>query len=256
MRSCFEPSCAYALPYLLQRDSGGRPFQNVLIIGAGSGNDVSRALQWKAAHVDAVEIDPAILEIGKYHHPDEPYGETKPVAVHQNDGRNFLRSTKNQYDLIVYALVDSLVLQSGYSNIRLESYLFTKEAFTDAKRCLKPDGLFVVYNYFRQGWIVTRIAKILREVFDTDPLILTMPYQPEVQPEERSSSLTMFIAGEVPALERLRKAFHWPAQKDHEEAAKYWVDLKQITGPDAPNGFTQRRPTTIQKPGNPLRRRG
>ena len=39
---------AYALPHLLNRDAGGQPFGQVLIIGAGSGNDVSRALAWGA----------------------------------------------------------------------------------------------------------------------------------------------------------------------------------------------------------------
>ena len=63
-----------------------------------------------------------------------------------------------QYDLIVYALVDSLVLHSSYSNIRLESYLFTTQAFADVKKRLKPGGLFVMYNYFRQGWIVVAPA--------------------------------------------------------------------------------------------------
>ena len=63
---------AYALPHLLNRDSGGNPFSEVLIIGAGSGNDVSRALQWGAERVDAVEIDPVIQRLGKRDHPDQP----------------------------------------------------------------------------------------------------------------------------------------------------------------------------------------
>ena len=41
------PFPAYALPHLLNRDAGGKPFGQVLIIGAGSGNDVSRA--WRGA---------------------------------------------------------------------------------------------------------------------------------------------------------------------------------------------------------------
>ena len=40
---------AYALPHLFNRDAGRPPFAQVLVIGAGSGNDVSRALQWGAA---------------------------------------------------------------------------------------------------------------------------------------------------------------------------------------------------------------
>ena len=86
------PFPAYALPHLLNRDAGGNPFGDVLIIGAGSGNDVSRALAWGAEHVDAVEIDPVIQRIGKQDHPDRPYDDPR-VTVHLNDGRNFLKST-------------------------------------------------------------------------------------------------------------------------------------------------------------------
>src|SRR5687767_9444754 len=100
---------AYALPHLLNRDAGRPAFANVLIIGAGSGNDVSRALQWGAQHVDAVEIDPAINRLGRQYHSDHPYQDQR-VQIHLDDGRNFLRSSDRKYDLIVYALVDSLVL--------------------------------------------------------------------------------------------------------------------------------------------------
>src|SRR4030095_16099153 len=44
---------AYALPHLLNRDSGGSPFEKVMIIGAGSGNDVEAALSFGAKQVDA-----------------------------------------------------------------------------------------------------------------------------------------------------------------------------------------------------------
>src|SRR5205085_283223 len=109
----YSPAYAYALPHLLNRDSGGSRFQDVLIIGAGSGNDVSRALQWGAEHVDAVEIDPVIRRLGERDHPDRPYQDPR-VNRHLDDGRNFLRSSEKQYDLVVYALVDSLVLHSSY----------------------------------------------------------------------------------------------------------------------------------------------
>ena len=65
MQPLHAPFPAYALPHLLNRDAGGNPFADVLIIGAGSGNDVSRALAWGAERVDAVEIDPVIQRIGK-----------------------------------------------------------------------------------------------------------------------------------------------------------------------------------------------
>jgi spermidine synthase len=52
---------------------------------------------------------------------------------------------------VVFALVDSLILHSGDSSVRLESYLFTQEAFEDVRHALKPDGIFTVYNFMRQG---------------------------------------------------------------------------------------------------------
>jgi len=46
------------------------------------------------------------------------------------------------------------VLHSGYSTLRLESFLFTREAFEDIRARLKPGGIFAAYNYYRQGWLV------------------------------------------------------------------------------------------------------
>ncbi len=118
---------AYVLPHLLNRDAGGKPFEDVMIIGAGSGNDVAGALRSGVKHIDAVEIDPRINSIGRRAHPDQPYSDPR-VSIHLDDGRSFARNTERKYDLAVYALVDSLVLHSGYSSLRLENFLFTREA--------------------------------------------------------------------------------------------------------------------------------
>ena len=221
---------AYALPHLVNRDAGRPAFADVLIIGAGSGNDVSRALQWDAKHVDAVEIDPGIYRLGKTFHPDQPYQDQR-VQIHLDDGRNFLRSSERKYDLIVYALVDSLVLHSGYSNIRLESFLFTQQAFEDVRRHLKPNGTFVIYNYFRQGWLAARLQKGLDEVFGSgNSLVLTLPYRNVIEPEKATfGDFTIFFAG---ATGDLRNAFaHQP---------EYWLRDDQIPGPTSPNGFNVR----------------
>jgi spermidine synthase len=250
MVSCQTSFPAYALPHLLNRDTGGKRFENVLVIGAGSGNDVSRALQWGARHVDAVEIDPVILALGASYHPDKPYSESSRVTTHQGDGRNFLRSTDRQYDLIVYALLDSLVLHSSYSNIRLESYLFTEEAFRDVKRCLKPGGLFVMYNYFRQGWIVSRLQKTLTAVFDTPPLVFTLPHRDKIDAAESWWGFTFFMAGEAPALQPLRRAFTQRAES--ENGVRYWLKRKRIPDPDSPNGFEPHPSEAEQKDWIPI----
>jgi hypothetical protein len=70
---------SYSLVHLLQQHSGGAPFRDVLVIGAGSGNDLAHALRFGAAHVDAVEIDPVIQDIGIHNHPDHPYQDPRVI---------------------------------------------------------------------------------------------------------------------------------------------------------------------------------
>jgi hypothetical protein len=146
------------------------PLDDVLIIGAGGGNDVSAALAHQAKDVDAVEIDPRLYDLGKSHHPDHPYQDPR-VHIHINDGRAFLSHTHKKYDLIVLALPDSITLVAGQSSLRLESYLFTKEALESARDHLKPNGAFTMYNYYRQPWLRDRFANTLDEVYGRAPCI-------------------------------------------------------------------------------------
>jgi hypothetical protein len=64
----------------------GRTYQNVLIVGAGSGTDVAISLSKGAGHVDAVEIDRGIQQLGIDRHPDRPYQDAR-VSRYENDGR-------------------------------------------------------------------------------------------------------------------------------------------------------------------------
>lgn len=186
---------AYDLPHLLNRDSGGRPFEEVLIIGAGSGNDVEAALHHGARHVDAVEIDPVMAAIGRAHHPNRPYDDPR-VTLHLDDGRSFVRKTQKQYDLIVYALVDSLVLHSGYSSLRLENFLFTQQAFRDIHARLKPGGVFAMYNYFRQGWVVGRLDQMATRAFGEPPIVVSLPYRSRIVADQnQAGAITLLMAG-------------------------------------------------------------
>ncbi|MFB9888690.1 spermine/spermidine synthase domain-containing protein [Planobispora takensis] len=157
----------YALPY--ERSAVGR-LDDVLIVGAGSGTDVAIALSKGAGRVDAVEIDPKLRELGGIYHPDRPYADPR-VSTHVTDGRAFLEQTDRKYDLILFALPDSLTLVSGASSLRLESYLFTREAMEAARDHLKPGGTFSMYNYYRENWLVDRLASTMQAAFGHKPCV-------------------------------------------------------------------------------------
>jgi hypothetical protein len=153
----------YFFPY---RHVAG-PLDRVLIVGAGTGNDVAVALSQGAKRVDAVEIDPVLQSLGRRYHPDRPYQDPR-VSAHIDDGRAFLERTSNRYDLILFALPDSLTLLAGQSNLRLENYLFTIEAMRSARAHLAPGGAFAMYNYY-EPFLLDRYAGQLETVFGTPP---------------------------------------------------------------------------------------
>ena len=157
----------YGRPYERAVDN---PLRNVLVIGAGTGTDVALALSRGAQHVDAVEIDPRIQQIGTEKNPNQPYADPR-VTTYIDDGRAFLSRTDHEYDLILFALPDSLTLVSGASQLRLESYLFTQESIQEAYDHLSPDGVFAMYNYYREDWLINRLAGTVEEVFGHAPCI-------------------------------------------------------------------------------------
>jgi hypothetical protein len=156
----------YGLPYVRATATPRR----VLIVGAGTGSDVAVALREGAEHVDAVEIDGTLQRLGHDLNPDRPYQDPRVDAI-IDDGRAFLERTDRTYDLILFALPDSLTLVSGQSSLRLESYLFTREAFAAARAHLAPGGAFGMYNYYREPWLVDRLAGTLEDVFGRPPCV-------------------------------------------------------------------------------------
>jgi hypothetical protein len=127
----------YDLPYKLHP---GR--NSVAIVGAGSGNDVSAALRSGASHVDAVEIDPAILAAGQANHPEHPYSDPRVRAI-LDDARSFFRNATDRYDIIAYGLLDSHTLLSHASSVRLDSFVYTVEGLREARARLKDDAFFL-----------------------------------------------------------------------------------------------------------------
>jgi hypothetical protein len=163
----------YLTPYRYLGHTPG----HVLIIGAGTGNDVAAALGQGATRVDAVEIDPEIYALGRDLAPSHAYADPR-VHVHIDDGRAFIQSSTDRYDLIILALTDSLTLVSGQSALRLESYLFTEDAMRTYRAHLAPGGLFAEYNFYRQDWLINRLAGTLQTVYGHAPCIETVNTNP------------------------------------------------------------------------------
>jgi spermidine synthase len=150
----------YGMPYLFQKSP-----KDVLIVGAGSGNDVASALRHGAGHIDAVEIDPLILRLGQSLHPEAPYSSSQ-VSAHVQDARAFFRSTRRKYDLIVYGLLDSHTALSGMSGVRLDSYIYTVEAFKQARSCLKDGGVLCLSFTLNTENLAKKMSLMLEEAFD------------------------------------------------------------------------------------------
>lgn len=148
----------YEFPFSFKK----RP-ERVAIVGAGSGNDVAAALRMGAAHVDAIEIDPAIVFLGRSYHPEHPYDDPR-VNVIVNDARNFFRTAQNQYDLIIYGVLDSHTALSHASNLRVDSYVYTREGITEAFKLLKPDGVMSIAFALPNESLGFKLSHILSDI--------------------------------------------------------------------------------------------
>jgi hypothetical protein len=149
----------------------GRPPERVLILGAGSGNDAAVALDNGAGHVDAVEIDPVILDLGRRWHPDLPYA-SDVVHTINNDARSFLNQTSGQYDLVVFGALDSMTRLSALSNVRLDNFVYTRQCMSAARRHLAPGGGLVLYFAVPTGYIDEHLRALLTTVFGAPPKVV------------------------------------------------------------------------------------
>jgi SAM-dependent methyltransferase len=146
-----------------------KPVKSVLILGSGMGNDVASALRCGVEHVTAVEIDPTVLELGKRYHPEKPYSSPK-VRIVCNDGRAFLNHTDEKFDIVMFATLDAHGLISTVGNVRLDSFIYTRESIEAAKRCLNPGGLLVLsFGPFREETQYRQYSTV-KTVFTQEPL--------------------------------------------------------------------------------------
>ena len=193
-----------------------RHFGRVLIVGAGSGTDTALQLSHGVDSIDAVEIDPVIQSIGVRDHPDQPYSDPR-VHRYVDDGRAFVRNATGKYDLVIFALPDSLTLVSTSANLRLESFLFTNQAFASVRDHLAPGGIFVLYNFYREPWLVQKMAGMLDSSFGTAPIVRLYPELGNTAATLADGPGVAALAGAAPPgdhIDKLTEATPQPATDD------------------------------------------
>jgi hypothetical protein len=127
-------------PYLL------RPGAKTLVIGAGGGWDVARALTSGSKDVTAVEINPVIARtIMQQRFPDLSLRLYFRPEVHVviEDGRSFVRRSPDKYQVLQATLVDTWASTAAGAFALSENNLYTTDAFRDYLTHLSDDGLMV-----------------------------------------------------------------------------------------------------------------
>ncbi|MRR06871.1 MAG: hypothetical protein EG828_07990 [Deltaproteobacteria bacterium] len=158
----------YDIPSILHPEP-----KSILILGAGTGNDVAGALRNGVNSITGVEIDPAIISLGQRYHPDKPYASSS-VRLVNDDARSFLATSEQKFDVISFGLLDSHT-STAMTNAPLDHYVYTKESISRAKSLLADGGIMTLCFEARKPYITDRIASVLREVFGRPPLIFRIP---------------------------------------------------------------------------------
>jgi SAM-dependent methyltransferase len=162
---------AYSIPFRLtpRRDSA-------LIVGAGTGNDVSAALRSGFRHVVSVDIDPLIIKLGQQGHPEHPYGDPRAVRVVNDARAYFEQHTEERFDVVCFGLLDSHAMFSSMSSLRLENYVYTVESVRDAWRLVKPGGVLTLsFSTYAGDWISDRLYAVIWDATGVPPIIVILP---------------------------------------------------------------------------------
>lgn len=132
-----------ALPYHLLAQP------KVAVLGAGGGSGVLQALYHQAGAITAVELNPQLIELMQddladytgnlYHHPR--------VNIHINEARGFMAASREKFDLIQIALLDTYSASTAGLYAAGESYLYTVEAFSEYLNRLQTDGLLSITRW-------------------------------------------------------------------------------------------------------------
>ena len=154
-----------------------RPRGDFAIIGPGGGVDVLRAVANGSPSVTGIEINPIIVRDvmrGKYADYSYHLYDRPQVHIHVQDGRSYIRSSREKYDVVQMTLVDTWASTAAGAFALSENNLYTLEAFREYFDHLKPDGMIAITRWeFRQPRealrVVSQAIETLHQMGVPDP---------------------------------------------------------------------------------------
>jgi len=126
--------------------------RKVAVVGAGGGPDVLAALVAGARHVTAIEINPAIVDMleNRYAGYTGNLAGRPDVSLVGADGRSYLATTDNSFDVIQLSGVDTFTSGTSSSLAMTENYLYTAEAMGVMYDRLAEGGVLSFSRWFHQ----------------------------------------------------------------------------------------------------------
>jgi spermidine synthase len=139
-----------------------RPRGEFAIIGPGGGVDVMRAVANGSPNVTGIEINPIIANNvmrDRYANYSFHLYDLPQVHIHVQDGRSYIRSSPDKYDVVQMTLVDTWASTAAGAFALSENNLYTVEAFREYFDHLKPDGMIAITRWeFKQPREALRVV--------------------------------------------------------------------------------------------------
>jgi spermidine synthase len=181
----------YDLPALLHPTH-----ERMLFVGSGAGNDPAGGVRNGAKHIVAVEIDPAIIAMGRRYHPERPYSQPNVDVVNDDARSYFATAAEKSFDVITFGLLDSHTT-TAMTNARLDHYVYTVESLRRARALLRDGGIMVLSFEAQKPYIADRIYGVLRDVWDGQA-----PISFRVPPSQYGWGGRIFVAGDLASVRR------------------------------------------------------
>ncbi len=143
--------------------------QSALIVGSGTGQNVSSAVEFGVKDVDAVEIDPVIIDIGKRYNPSN---NLPSVRLTCDDARHFFAQCKRKYDVVNFSTLDSHTIAGLGSSVRIDAYVYTRESIRQALGLLNDKGVLVISFSTVAPWTEARLFKTFAAAAGYEPIVI------------------------------------------------------------------------------------